>query len=82
MATHSNILAWTIPWMEESGWLQAMAGCKESDVAEWLTPSYKYLAYSIGYILTHIPVKSSLQSSFLMSLCNSYLLLVPVPLLH
>ena len=25
MATHSNILAWRIPWTEESGGLQSMA---------------------------------------------------------
>ena len=24
MATHSSILAWEIPWMEEPGWLQSM----------------------------------------------------------
>ena len=24
MATHSSILAWEIPWAEESGWLQSM----------------------------------------------------------
>ena len=24
MATHSSILAWKIPWMEELGWLQSM----------------------------------------------------------
>jgi len=24
MATHSNILAWKIPWTEEPGWLQSM----------------------------------------------------------
>ena len=24
MATHSNILAWKIPWMEEIGWLLSM----------------------------------------------------------
>ena len=23
MATHSNILAWRIPWTEEPGWLQS-----------------------------------------------------------
>ena len=36
MATHSNILAWKIPWTEEpvgySPW-----GCKESDTTEQLT---------------------------------------------
>ena len=30
MATHSSILAWRIPWMEELGGLQSM-GRKESD---------------------------------------------------
>ena len=31
MATHSSILAWEIPWIEEPGRLQSM-GSKESDV--------------------------------------------------
>ena len=35
MATHSSILAWKIPWMEESGGLQSM-GLKESDRTERL----------------------------------------------
>ena len=30
MATHSSILAWEIPWMEEPGGLQSM-GCQELD---------------------------------------------------
>jgi len=30
MATHSRILAWRIPWTEESGGLQSM-GSQESD---------------------------------------------------
>ena len=33
MATHSGILAWKIPWTEESGRLQSM-GHKESDATE------------------------------------------------
>ena len=33
LATHSRILAWRIPWTEESGGLQSM-GHKESDVSE------------------------------------------------
>ena len=36
MATHSNILAWRIPWTEEPGGLQSM-GIAESDTTEWLT---------------------------------------------
>jgi len=31
MATHSSILAWTIPWTEESGRLQSM-GLQELDL--------------------------------------------------
>ena len=33
MATHSNILAWRIPWTEEPGGLQSM-GSKELDTTE------------------------------------------------
>ena len=33
MATHSSILAWKIPWMEEPGRLQSM-GSQESDTTE------------------------------------------------
>ena len=33
MATHSSILAWRIPWMEEPGGLQFM-GSQESDTTE------------------------------------------------
>ena len=35
MATFSSILAWKIPWMEESGRLQSM-GRRESDTTEQL----------------------------------------------
>ena len=35
MAPHSSTLAWTIPWMEEPGGLQAM-GSLESDMTERL----------------------------------------------
>ena len=35
VATHSNILAWRIPWTEEPSGLQTM-GSKESDTTEWI----------------------------------------------
>ena len=38
MATHFSILAWGIPWTEETGGLQSM-GSKESDTTEGLTLS-------------------------------------------
>ena len=34
MATHSSVLAWRIPWKEESG---RRRGCKESDTTEQLS---------------------------------------------
>ena len=34
MATHSSILAWKIPWMEEPGRLYSPWGCKELDMTE------------------------------------------------
>ena len=34
MATHSNILAWEIPWTEEPGGLHSPLGRKESDTTE------------------------------------------------
>ena len=33
MATHSSVLAWRIPWIEELGGLQSI-GCKELDMTE------------------------------------------------
>ena len=45
MATHSSILAWRIPWMEELGGLQS-TGRKESDTTERLH-SLTYEWYSI-----------------------------------
>ena len=34
MVTHSSILAWKIPWMEEPGRLYSPWGCKESEMTE------------------------------------------------
>ena len=34
MATHSNILAWRIPWTEEPERLHSPSGRKESDMTE------------------------------------------------
>ena len=35
-ATHSSILAWRIPWTEESSRLPVHGDAKESDTTEWL----------------------------------------------
>ena len=42
MATHSSILVWRIPWMEELGGLQS-TGRKESDTTERL--HFHFLPY-------------------------------------
>ena len=48
MATHSSLLAWRIPWMEEPGRIQS-TGSQESDTTERLTqhPIYTYIIYNI-----------------------------------
>ena len=33
IATHSSVLAWRIPWMEEPGWIQSV-GSQELDTPE------------------------------------------------
>ena len=48
METHSSILAWKIPWMEESGRLQFM-GRKESDTTERLHSFFTQKNIRLGY---------------------------------
>ena len=36
MATHSDTLAWKIPWIEEPGAGYSLWGCKELDMTKWL----------------------------------------------
>ena len=45
MVTHSNILAWEIPWTEEPGWLQSK-GHKELDTAESTEHTHKSMRSS------------------------------------
>ena len=60
MATHSSILAWKIPWMEEPGRLQPW-GCKESDKTERL--HFHFLPWTGGSF--GCEVTSPWQNSFL-----------------
>ena len=41
MATHSSILAWRIPWTEESGWV-TVHGVAESDTTKNEPEGYGY----------------------------------------
>ena len=45
MATHSSILAWRIPWVEEPGRLSSPGGHKESDTTGRLTFTFPH--YSV-----------------------------------
>ena len=49
MATHSNILAWRIPWMEEISGLQSM-GHKESDRTERLHFHFQSSIMNVLYL--------------------------------
>ena len=42
MATHSSVLDWETPWIEESGGLQSMGPHKESDMTERLNTHTGY----------------------------------------
>ena len=50
MATHSSILAWRTPWVEEPGGLQSM----ELQRAGHNTQTYSVGCYIGGYMLLHI----------------------------
>ena len=59
MATHSNSLAWKIPWAEEPGGLQSM-GTQESDVIEGLSTHTHTHAHTYLRYIYHIWVAVSL----------------------
>ena len=57
--THSSILAWGIPWTEESGRLQSM-GHKESEMTETTEFAYIYMykhawAFLIAQSVENLP---------------------------
>ena len=68
MATHSSILAWRIPWMEELGGLQS-TGDKESDTTERLHfPSFELPPAILGISwLTDASLQSLPPSSVVFS---------------
>ena len=62
MATHSSVLAWRIPWIEESGRLQSM-GHKELDTAKQLTLLLSFTLFIFTffhYIYIYIYIEYSL----------------------
>ena len=75
MATHSSILAWKIPWMEEPGGLQSMGSqswTRLSDFTFLFTPCYKERMY-LDQVLPfeQRPSLTQLQTSFQLSSSTS-----------
>ena len=58
MATHSSILAWRIPWMEEPGGLQS-TGSQRVRLCDFTSLQYKITVYRKKY---HI--KTDVQQSY------------------
>ena len=55
MVTHSSILAWEIPWTEESGGLHGVT--KESDLNKWL--NNKVTRTSINPFILQVKMKAA-----------------------
>ena len=53
MATHSSILAWKIPWMEEPGWLLSMGSQRVGH--DWLSNFTTYLLRFLRQELSGLP---------------------------
>ena len=49
MATHSSILAWKIPWLEEPGGLLQVQGVKGLDTTEWLHFHFHFMSHYLGH---------------------------------
>ena len=58
MATHSSVLAWRIPWTEESGRLQSM-GLQESDMTEQLSTHANTYTHTHTYTHTSLVVPTT-----------------------
>ena len=66
MATHSNILAWKIPWTEEPGGLQSMGLQSWTQLSNWL---FANGTMQLCYPVSLPPVSESLQKCCLCLVC-------------
>ena len=69
MATNPNILAWKIPWVEESGKLQSMGSQSQTQLRDFTLCTSLSLSLSLSHTHTSI-----------YSYCCNYLLLQNKPL--
>ena len=53
MSTHSSMLAWKIPWTEESGWLQSIASQRDGHSWSDLAHTYAWSRLGLKRTLQH-----------------------------
>ena len=63
MATHSNILAWEIPWTEETGGLQSTGSQSRTWLSDWVCRRARQSKANQYFALTSAVFLSSLLSS-------------------
>ena len=64
MATHSNILAWEIPWTEEPGGLESTESQKvRHDLAAKQPSAVTWITAAASYVVSLPPVLPSLMDS-------------------
>ena len=61
MATHSNILAWVIPWIEEPGRLQSIGHKSQTQLSEYSTTT----AYILNHCAPHLKLTQHHESTIL-----------------
>ena len=52
MATHSSIIAWRIPWIEEAGGLQSMGSQSQTQLSNWTTKTRVDLQFCVSFYNT------------------------------
>ena len=65
MATHSSILAWRIPWTEESGGLQSMGSQKSQTRLSDFTFTYIHWGFPGGSVVKSPPASAEDTGSIL-----------------
>ena len=63
MATHSNILAWKIPWTEDPGWLQTMGSQRAGH--DWATKPHGWM--DAGHLSIYPQIRSLPYREYLFS---------------
>ena len=91
MVTHSNILAWRIPWTEEPGRLQSMGSqrvgqdwahtCRKSKIEYWKSEfsSFQFSSFAQS-CLSGTPWTAALQASLFITISQSLLKLMSIKL--